>query len=805
MRPEDVLEHNLRALFTRAYVPVRPSSAFRARLATALARPAPIQRSAFPAARVALAAGLLCALGLGLWALFARRGPESASGLERSTLARDHGAWRALDAEECAHGVPFDAGTLELAVAAHRAQEIVRVGAHGTLRLEAGARATLSGDAQQPTIALGRGRAALERLAPGPAWRIEAAGARLELAAGALRLDARPGAPDELLAWLDSGAGSYGEARTALPLHRELRFRAGALQDGRTALEDPDAQRRRVALATPAAPPDPAVESSGSTAALALALRVLAPDGTPWTRELPLVALREERLPAIRRPIVLRAQSADGSFRFQLERDGRYTLFALAPESAARKLDGLVPSATPAAIELRLEAGVTLRGRVLEAASGAPIAGATVLSEDDAPLQVLPFDASGLPPELAARTSTDADGRFVLAHLSSGRHTLRASAPGFAADWSSRLDTREAADELRFELARGGTLSVALEPPEPGMRVIASAIDTSFQRPCLSFAAGVSDAQGELAFEHLPAGAYVVLRAPSVGTTDASYATVSEGVTTQLRLGTQLRGQTLSGRVLDSSGAPLAELDVMLQSADHPDQRWSSTRSDAQGRFRFEAVAADEYSLYVGDLGRHFVELGRVRVQTLDLARDFVLGSGTLRGQLRERGRSAIAEGWLILQEWSAGSWSFRGKAQSDAQGAFSFVGLQSGRWRVIGQAQGPRLAPAISAPVELGPSALEAECQLELEPGAALEISVRDDAGRPIAGLEPVLRDARGERWQFSAADRTDSAGRFSVPGIAPGRWQLVLVRTDGTRAERTLELEVDHVTTVDIVLPNR
>lgn len=805
-RPEDdVLEANLRALFARAYAPVRPSSVFRARLANTLdaAQGAPRAQRPRPLARLALAAGLLLALGLGLWAALAWRGPAPVPGRDVSQLALGSGPLRPFDDDESAHGVRFDSGTLEIAVASARASELVHVGAYASLRLERGAHARLEGDPHALRLALDSGRASLERLDAGAAWQLEAGGSRLEFESGALRLERPADAANLLLARVESGSTRLAPHGALLPLQRELRLVDGVVQDGTAALEPGQDGRGRQALASAAAEtpaPDPSARQDG--AERVLAGRVLRPDGAACTR-FTLVALREERLPAVAMPQVQACESADGAFRFALPREGRYALFVIAADCAVRKLERLAPAHSPAPLELNLESGVELRGRVIDAASGASVAGATVLSEDDTPLQVLPFDLSETPLALPARATTDAEGRFVLAHLSSGHHTLRASAAGYAASWSRRVDARADTAPLELALTRGGSLAIALEPPAAGVRLIASSIDRSFQRPCLSYSGGLSDARGELVLEHLAPGLYVVLRAPVQGTSDVRYALVAEGQRAEVRLGVESSGHALAGRALDADGAPLVDVDLMLQSSEHPEQRWSSLRSDAQGRFRFEDLGPGEYSVYAGDLGRHFIELGRVRVDALDVAHDFVLGRGVLRGRLREAAGAAAVDGWLILQEQREPGWEFRGKTQSSPDGAFAFEGLRPGRYRLIALAQSRRLAPAASATLELSPAAPEVECVLALEPGASLELVVRDETGALLPEVQVELRDESGTHWQFSASERTDGSGRFRVPGIAAGRWHLALARPGAARLERTLELAVDQDATVDLVLP--
>jgi len=801
MTPDEILDANLRALFTRAYVPVRPSSAFKARLLREFASAAPQaqpQRRWSPLVRLSAAALILCALGLALhFAL-----PRPAEGPELSRLRVDQGAWRSLSASESARGIEYAEGELELALAPQRAAERVWIGAHGALRLEQGGQIALAGGALAPRFTLLSGRAHFERVESGGDWEISCAGTEIVLASGALRVERQA---DEVVALLESGSATYGPAHTALLARRELRFRDGTLIAGAAPLDEQGREGARTAFPVSAVPSaEPAADPK--LPALHLAGRVLGPDGAPWSREFTLVALRDEHLPEVARPILRAFHDPQGQFDFPLARAGRTTLFVIAEGCATLRRAALEPALQPKQLELRLETGCSVRGRVLDASSGAPIAGATVVSEDDAPTQILAFESAELPAELRARVQTDADGQFVLERLSSGLHTLRATAPQHGASWSSRLDARSAPGELELRLGVGGTIEAQVEPPQAGLVLVASAVDYSFQRPCLSYSLATTDALGHARFERLPPGPFVVLRAEPGVANDVSFTFVREGGSCDVLLGRVATDHTLAGRLVDPDGAPVSGMNLMLQATDPQDEHWRSTRTDAAGRFRFEGVRSGLYSLLAGDLGRNFVEIDQPRVGTLDVVRDLVLPRGTILGRVRiESSGAALPQAWLILQRKLAGEWRFAGKTQADEQGAWRFPNLAPGTWRVVAYAQSERLAPASIGPFEVRPESELFETEIALAPGAALELSVLEASGQPCPGASVELRDADGEVWKFSPNDLTDPAGRFSLAGIRPGTWTIRVAKSGAVESVRRVQLEVDQLSTVEIQLVPR
>jgi len=217
-------------------------------------------------------------------------------------------------------------------------------------------------------------------------------------------------------------------------------------------------------------------------------------------------------------------------------------------------------------------------------------------------------------------------------------------------------------------------------------------------------------------------------------------------------------------------------------------------------------VRSGHYSLFAGDLGRHFVEIDRPEVGTLDVVREIVLARGALSGRVRVAASGQeLAQAWLVVQRRDAGSWRFAGKTQADEHGAWRFQNLAPGTWRVIAYARSERLAPTASQPLVLDAAGEGLETEIALGPGAALELRVLDARNEPCGGASVELRDARGELWKFSPADQCDSTGLFAVPGLPPGSWTIRVAKPGCADAERTLQLELDQLSSLEIHLAPR
>ncbi|MBA2662713.1 MAG: carboxypeptidase regulatory-like domain-containing protein [Bradymonadaceae bacterium] len=120
---------------------------------------------------------------------------------------------------------------------------------------------------------------------------------------------------------------------------------------------------------------------------------------------------------------------ADGVFEFGPLQPGTYTLRAQAPGLAPGLSERVVVRAGERRdnVLIRLGEGATLVGTVTSAATGQPLAGATVtLSEP----------TSALPPNT---TRTDANGRYTLEGAPAGRHSLRVTHAQHLSEFSGGL------------------------------------------------------------------------------------------------------------------------------------------------------------------------------------------------------------------------------------------------------------------------------------------------------------------------------------------------------------------------------
>jgi carboxypeptidase family protein len=275
---------------------------------------------------------------------------------------------------------------------------------------------------------------------------------------------------------------------------------------------------------------------------------------------------------------------ADGSFAFGALGPGPYDLYVSPPsrEWQARVVRG-VPVGTTG-LEVQLERGLSISGSVTDE-SGRALPSGTIL-------QAVPVDGEpdGAPLPFAA---VDDQGRFEIGGVSPGGHRLEI-APWTSAGRGRVLTTTDAvqagASGLRLVAVQGGSIAgIVVDEsgaPVPGASVRADAAGGAGGSRTVS-----SGDDGRFEVSGLRSGTVHDITAAASGRVAALAADVAFG-RLDLRL-VLARGLTASGRVIDSSGAPVRRAYLRLRR--DADGSRVELRTDAEGRFSTSSLAAGKY------------------------------------------------------------------------------------------------------------------------------------------------------------------------------------------------------------------
>jgi hypothetical protein len=868
--PGTIVERNIALLLSRTYSPVQPSPAFRARLAAEVhelvaaraaparspARSGPPARSLRPARTwiaVAAAASLVALLAIFAW----KRATPAAPFDREAALARiaDGGrtgvctggveSARAFTDREAAQGLEYGSVPVSILTAKESGARVWLASA-GRLQIEPSTRidvsggpdgAALQGGAPSAALALDleRGKIDLERYAAGAGWRVHTSEGTLVLDRGAIAIasvvDGDGSASRGVRARLRSGAAHLDAngAIVALALATETTIRGGAIVattslDGGAGGDESSgelARRESAATATGEGEPDASTEAAVSKPTATLHARLTHASGTKLPAEITITLLRDERLPQVSRPephVIAHADGAPDELTIDGIRPGTYSVFAEVRGFATWQQRGIAlrpvgPGGNGAAeISIDLVRGSIARGVVRDALTGAPIEGALVVSQRDAPTQLLPLTSENGPAGCLATTLTGPDGSFELAALSRGRHVLRATKAGHAAAWSQPIEiaAESARDGIQLALGPGATIyGHATHPdgsPWSAAYVVASRLDYDFDSHVMSVAYVTADADGAYAITDLPGGPYVVLnvleaqrsgdivtKSPHVAQVD-----VPAGGRVEVDLGATRHGTRVTGKLFSPSGTPVAGLDIVIMPhGTRGNRNWQSERTDADGSFVFPDVAPASYDVLVSEaMGEQLVlqeeEVAVTAGPTLE--HDVRMVAGEITGRVVEASSGKpIANVVLILGGDLDGGHHFFGRAVTDVDGRYALHSLRPATYRVVAYSVTGRLGQEARDGLSVSASKPSAQADFALAAGASLAVTVVEGDRQAIGGDRRAIEDAHlsfvdesGTALQFSPEDVTDAHGRFAIPGMKSGRWRVSAAH-DGYRASST------------------
>ncbi len=436
-------------------------------------------------------------------------------------------------------------------------------------------------------------------------------------------------------------------------------------------------------------------------------------------------------------------------------------------------------AAAPLAVELRPSSRVS--GTVV--AGDKPVAGARVM------LQRSITGGTGMGAFVVFGggdwAETDDTGSFVFESVEPGKISLQARVDGYQEKKVDEVEVPagEDVEGLQLALEPGsvveGTALLADGRPAIGARV--ELVETGERRgPRFMSNSASSDGDGRFRLEGLKPGP------ASIAAVHDEYGRAVKDL--ELRAGTNRLdltfpgGQTVSGRVVDAGGAPIAGALVEVQPAG---QRWGGSESTTgpDGAFAVEGVQDGSYTLAATRQGfAPAVDGPKIEVKGAPVAGLTVTlnAGGVLAGTLQGLPPEEFAS--VSVNAWSAAGW---GSGSVDFKGNYRIADLAPGRYTV--RAMSRDAGRSASGEVEI--VAGTPETRLDLDFGKGLTLS-----GRALLGEQPVAGAAiwaRGRTVQGFGQGRTDSEGAFRIEGLEPGTYELTLnLFEKGLTYNETVEL---------------
>lgn len=494
----------------------------------------------------------------------------------------------------------------------------------------------------------------------------------------------------------------------------------------------------------------------------------------------------------------------DGSFVLEDVPAGTWTVAVTAKGYQPAHVASIVveEGAAKEGVEVKVTAGGSLKGRVTDAKSGRAVPNATVTHE-----------AAGSGPGFGrlmiggagdeAEITTDADGRFEIEGLATGRVKVSAKHPDYA-DGSEVADLKESGASVEIRLVAGGALAGTVLSDQkqalPGVDVsLAAAGESGFGRFLGGGQSTTTDGTGRFRFDHLAAGRYSVSAAFRGKTSNLVDAVLQAGesredVLLSLAAGTMLRGTI--------SGLPDGWKNGVMVTAAGADSFFASTRTGADGRFEISGVPAGPVTLraQAGDgLGTSRSAMKQVRaddaVPVLETEITFDVGFA-LSGRVTRAGQALPN---AVVTANLQGGGGRQAASRTDESGAYRLEGLQEGTYNVNANsdvfAGGSTTRKTVT---------LNSDQSLDLTFPTAKITGIVTDGGskQPLADATVELGGAAAA-GPFQRTSTTDSNGLFTFTDIVPQAYTLnarkpdyqydkrsVTAAEDGSSENLTIEL---------------
>lgn len=350
------------------------------------------------------------------------------------------------------------------------------------------------------------------------------------------------------------------------------------------------------------------------------------------------------------------------------------------------KKDEVVPK------DFTLQIGEMIRGRVVTLGQGVP----------DAKVQAFSItNTSGIS---RGEAVTDATGEFTLENLTPGEYNVLAGAKGYRPGHVTRQKT--GSDNVMIELAKNAEVCGRVIDGDSGAPVTSftcrlrtnngQGVPTSATEYVETF----NHPNGEFCMTGIPAGPFVIeASAPGFAPSFSAPVTVTQGQNpppTAVRL---TKGGTISGRIVDAAGKPVARARITTHDKDWMDDDFNKMLGDSypsdvtqvdvrcgeDGRFALKGMRPEMYQMVVRAPG--YTRWSRMDIlvtedQVTDLGDISLAAGGTIRGTLLDAAGLPLVGGAIHVvadDEREGVGYS----TKSGADGKFLIMNVAPGQYQI--------------------------------------------------------------------------------------------------------------------------
>ncbi|MEM9802205.1 MAG: carboxypeptidase regulatory-like domain-containing protein [Planctomycetota bacterium] len=429
-------------------------------------------------------------------------------------------------------------------------------------------------------------------------------------------------------------------------------------------------------------------------------------------------------------------------------------------------------------MELALDAGATVRGRIVDA-QGEPVPGAEVKGLTGSTFVTRPHGG-------IARSA--ADGSFELSGLAATAQRIEAWAEGFLEGESQELDLEDGVGRDGVVIALGAGLAIAgrvVRPdgtPSANTRLVLAPQEVEgdmgrlYELARAEGGAARTAEDGSFRIDGLNPGTYAMFadeRDPSdrAQRWNARATSIAAG-TLDLRL--ELAPvESIDGNVLDDAGGPVESFTIEAKRVDWPvwvggpSSQVDAEFVDGEGRYSLAGLDAGAWRVSVRATGHLPVWDREILVPAAEIEPFELTRTARLAGTVTDPSGRPIEGAEVRARAQSDDGRS--GSARTDADGCYALDEVGPGPVAV--EATVEEWAPSETTLVELAPGEHRTDVGLRLSEGGAIAGLVLDPDGTPAAGRAIGVQWMRGDAIEVVS----DENGRFTAEGLAPGPYQVI------------------------------
>ncbi|WWB87080.1 carboxypeptidase regulatory-like domain-containing protein [Priestia aryabhattai] len=468
-----------------------------------------------------------------------------------------------------------------------------------------------------------------------------------------------------------------------------------------------------------------------------------------------------------------------GKFTISSIPDGAFSIIATAAGFGSQGLTAFAVGGQTFTFNLLLLPQVgTIRGKVTDSSSGAPLANT----------RIRVINASGV---VVTTTQTDINGNYLLSNLAAGTYQIITSNVDYQAAAQTVTLTTNEVKEVDFTLnGNPARLIGRVVDKETKFPVIGALIEV-FNEVDLSVSFGLTDENGKYVIEGLPQGAFSVRASASGYMSETVKIQLSPNEVLELNFAlttTAAFTGAIIGQVVDNSTSlPIANARVNL--LDNEGQLIASTTTNEAGQYFFASLEAKTYTVVVDADGY------QTQQQSVTIAILFEQGEAIVANfRLDPIELGATITGKVINAETKQPIFGATiqiiniknqivGRATTDQLGRFTIHDILPGTYTIFVTTIGFIPADPQQIKVNSG-EVLDLQTfelkQIPSSTGAITGRVVDNSTSVPIANVRINLLDNQG---QLAASTTTNEAGEYSFISLKAGTYTVV-VDTDGYQA---------------------